>query len=138
MAEASAVKVETKAFTETGAGALDLVAPKQKDTYARASVKLEAGTEFQAGGAAIRPYGRVGATVSSDAKAALFAAAFRGAPAAAAAGFTVNPGLDKTTLDTELGVSVVGRGASGRLAWTGQFGDRTDNQTLSVKIAIPF
>ena len=138
MAEASAVKVETKGFTETGAGALDLVVPDQKDTYARASVKVEAGAEFQAGGAAIRPYGRVGATVSSDAKAALFAAAFKGAPAAAAGGFTVNPGLDKTTVDTELGVSVIGRGASGRLAWTGQFGDRTNNQTLSVKIAIPF
>ena len=65
-------------------------------------------------------------------------AAFQGAPAAAASGFTVNPGLDKTTFDTELGLSIVGSKASGRLAWTGQFGDRTRNQTLSLKIAVPF
>lgn len=50
----------------------------------------------------------------------------------------VNPGLDKTTLDTELGLSIIGAKASGRLAWTGQFGDRTRNQTLSLKLAIPF
>ena len=138
MLEASAVKVETKGFTETGAGALDLVVPGQKDTYGRVSFKVEAGGEFKAGGAAIRPYGRAGLSYSSDAEKALFTAAFKGAPAAAASGFSVNPGLDKTTFDTELGASVIGRAASARLAWTGQFGDRTNNQTLSLKISVPF
>ncbi len=136
--EVSAVKVETKGFTETGAGALNLVVPDQEDTYGRVSAKLEAGGEFKAGGAAIRPYGRVGFTHSSDAEAALFTAAFEGAPAAASHGFKVNPGLDATTFDAELGVGIVGPWASGRLAWTGQFGDRTDNQTLSLKLAVPF
>jgi hypothetical protein len=136
--EASAVRVETKGFTETGAGALNLVAPDQKDTYGRASFKVEVGAEFKTAGAILRPYGRIGATYSSDAEKALFTAAFQGAPAAAAGGFAVNPGLDKTTFDTDLGVSVVGAKASGRLAWTGQFGDRTTNQTLSLKVAIPF
>ncbi|MBO9544588.1 autotransporter outer membrane beta-barrel domain-containing protein [Caulobacter sp.] len=136
--EASAVKVETKGFTETGAGAVNLVVPDQKDTYARASFKVEAGAEFRGRSAVYRPYGRVGATYSSDAEKALFEAAFQGAPAAAASGFTVNPGLDKTTFDTELGLSIIGSKASGRLAWTGQFGDRTRNQTLSLKLAIPF
>ncbi|HWU80678.1 MAG TPA: autotransporter outer membrane beta-barrel domain-containing protein, partial [Caulobacter sp.] len=138
MIEASAVKVETKGFTETGAGAVNLVVPDQKDTYGRASVKVEVGAEFKGRSAVYRPYGRVGATYSSDAEKALFEAAFQGAPAAAASGFAVNPGLDKTTFDTELGVSVIGPKASGRLAWTGQFGDRTRNQTLSLKVAIPF
>ena len=138
MIEASAVKVETKGFTESGAGAVNLVVPDQKDTYGRASFKVEAGAEFRGRSAVYRPYGRLGATYSSDAEKALFEAAFQGAPAAAASGFTVNPGLDKTTFDTELGVSVIGAKASGRLAWTGQFGDRTRNQTLSLKIAVPF
>ncbi|WP_454760314.1 hypothetical protein [Caulobacter segnis] len=138
MVEASAVKIETKGFAETGAGAVNLVVPDQKDTYARASFKVEAGAEFRGRSAVYRPYGRVGMTYSSDAQKALFEAAFQGAPAAAASGFTVNPGLDKTTLDTELGLSIIGSKASGRLAWTGQFGDRTKNQTLSLKLAIPF
>ena len=138
MIEVAGLKVETDGFTETGAGALNLVVPDQDDSFTRVSAKIEAGAEFKAGGAAIRPFTRIGFSHSTDAESALFAAAFEGAPPAAAHGFTVNPGLDATTFDAELGVSVVGPWASGRLTWTGQFGDRTDNQTLSLKLAVPF
>ena len=47
--------------------------------------------------------------------------------------------LDKTTVDAELGVGLANaRGASARLNWSGQFGDRVSNQSLAVKFTVPF
>ncbi|MDO9338283.1 MAG: hypothetical protein Q7T61_17970 [Caulobacter sp.] len=135
--EISHAAVKTDAFQERGAGAVNLVVPEQTEGFTRASAKLEVGTEFAAAGAVVRPYGRVGVSYS-DADKALFAVAFEGAPAAATGGFKVNPGLDKTTFDSELGVAIVGDTVSARFGWSGQFGDRTDNQTFAFKFSKKF
>ncbi|EJL26218.1 hypothetical protein PMI01_04139, partial [Caulobacter sp. AP07] len=138
IAELSHSRIKTDAFTETGAGALNLVAPEQKDRATRLSAKLEVGGEFMQGVTAIRPYARVGATTTLSGKAPLFTAAFESAPGPSGQ-FSVAGRLDKTTLDTELGVSIVNaKGASAKLNWSGQFGDRVSNQSLAVKFTVPF
>jgi hypothetical protein len=136
--ELSHSRITTAAFTENGAGALNLVAPEQTDKAMRLSAKLEVGGEFMQGVTAIRPYARVGATSMLSGKAPLFTANFGSAPVPAGQ-FSVAGRLDKTTLDTELGVNIVSAaGASARLNWSGQFGDRTSNQSLSMKFSVPF
>jgi hypothetical protein len=138
IAELSHSRIKTDAFAEAGAGALNLVAPEQKDRATRLSAKLEVGGEFMQGVTAIRPYARVGATTTLSGKAPLFTAAFESAPGPSGQ-FSVAGRLDKTTLDTELGVSIVGaKGASAKLNWSGQFGDRVSNQSLAVKFTVPF
>jgi len=131
-------RIKTDAFAERGAGALNLVAPKQTDQATRLSAKLEVGAEFMQGVTAIRPYARVGASTTLSGRAPLFTAAFEGTPAPSGQ-FSVAGRLDKTTLDTELGVSIVNaKGASARVNWSGQFGDRLSNQSLAVKFSVPF
>ena len=64
--------------------------------------------------------------------------AFESAPPVSGS-FDVAARLDKTTADAELGVSLVNaKGASAKLNWSGQFGDRLSNQSLAVKFSVPF
>ncbi|WP_165183849.1 autotransporter outer membrane beta-barrel domain-containing protein [Caulobacter soli] len=138
IAELNYARVQTGAFSEKGAGALNLVAPRQDDVSTRASVKLEVGAEFMQGVTAIRPYARIGASQMLSGRAPQFTAAFEGAPPVAGS-FDVAGRLDKTTGDAELGVSIVGaKGASAKINWSGQFGDRVSNQALAVKFTVPF
>jgi len=138
MLEISRMKVSTDGFTETGAGALNLTVPGQSDAFTRVSAKLEVGGTIEGKDMSMRPYGRVGVSHVSDVDDAMFAAAFQGGPSAVP-GFGVNAGLDDTTFDAELGLTAVwAKGGSTRFSWTGQFGDRTDNQTFSFKFTKPF
>jgi hypothetical protein len=138
IAELSHSAVTTHAFNEEGAGALNLVAPRQTDQATRVSVKVEVGGEFMQGVTAIRPYARLGASQTLSGRAPLFTAAFQSAPSASGQ-FSVAGRVDKTTADTELGVSIVSaKGASAKINWSGQFGDRVSNQGLSVKFSVPF
>jgi outer membrane autotransporter protein len=138
IAELSHSEVTTHAFTEAGAGALNLVAPRQEDQATRVSVKAEVGGEYMQGVTAIRPYARIGASQTLSGRAPLFTAAFQSAPTPSGQ-FSVAGRLDKTTLDTELGVTIVNaKGASAKLNWSGQFGDRVSNQSLAVKFSVPF
>ncbi len=50
----------------------------------------------------------------------------------------MNPGLDRTTLDAEAGVAVVGKWGSARLNWAGQLGDRTKSQMVALKFTKAF
>jgi outer membrane autotransporter protein len=114
------------------------VAPKQADQSTRASVKLEVGGEFMQGVTAIRPYARIGASHMLSGSAPQFTTAFEGA-APVAGSYDVAARLDKTTADAELGFSLVNaKGASARVNWSGQFGDRVSNQALAVKFTVPF
>ncbi len=138
MLELSQTAIRTDGFSETGAGALNLVVPDQTDQTSRASARIELGGEFltQDGGA-IRPFARLGASQTLSGNPSVYSASFSGAPA------TVNPfgvraRLDDTTLDSELGVAAVGKLGSAQLKWAGQFGDRTDNQSLSMKFTVKF
>ncbi len=137
MVEASRLKVDTDGFSESGAGPLSLVIPKQNSEYTRVSAKLETGSEFKSGDIAIRPYSRIGVSHLAGGDNDLFAAAFAGAPAGVQ-GFSVNPGLDRTTLDAEAGVAVVSKWGSARINWSGQFGDRTKSQTIALKFTKSF
>uniref|UniRef100_B0T2H8 Outer membrane autotransporter barrel domain protein n=1 Tax=Caulobacter sp. (strain K31) TaxID=366602 RepID=B0T2H8_CAUSK len=138
IAELSHSRITTHAFSETGAGALNLVAPKQEDRATRLSVKLEVGGEFMQGVTAIRPYARIGASQTLSGRAPLFTAAFQSAPTPSGQ-FSVAGRLDKTTADAELGVAIVNaKGVSAKINWSGQFGDRVSNQSLAVKFSIPF
>jgi uncharacterized protein YhjY with autotransporter beta-barrel domain len=138
IAEISHTRIQTDAFAEKGAGALNLVAPKQVDQATRVSAKLEVGGEFMQGVTAIRPYARIGASHMLSGRAPQFTAAFEGAPPVSGS-FDVASRLDKTTADAELGVALVNaRGASAKLNWSGQFGDRVSNQALAVKFTVPF
>ncbi|WP_035018970.1 autotransporter outer membrane beta-barrel domain-containing protein [Caulobacter sp. UNC358MFTsu5.1] len=138
IAEVNYARIQTDAFAEKGAGALNLVAPKQVDQSTRASVKLEVGAEFMQGVTAIRPYARIGASHMLSGSAPQFTTAFEGAPPVAGS-YDVASRLDKTTGDAELGVSLVNaKGASAKLNWSGQFGDRVSNQALAVKFTLPF
>ncbi len=135
--EASHLKVDTDGFTESGAGPLSLVIPRQSDDFTRVSAKLETGAEFAGNGVGVRPYSRIGVSHLAGGDKDLFAAAFAGAPAGVQ-GFSVSPGLDRTTLDAEAGIAVVGRFGSARFSWSGQFGDRTRSQTLALKFTKSF
>jgi uncharacterized protein with beta-barrel porin domain len=138
IAELNYARISTDAFAEKGAGALNLVAPKQVDQSTRASVKLEFGGEFMQGVTAIRPYARIGASQMLSGRAPQFTTAFESAPPVSGS-FDVAARLDKTTADAELGVSIVNaKGASAKLNWSGQFGDRVSNQSLAVKFSVPF
>ncbi len=138
MVELSQTAIRTDGFSETGAGALNLVIPDQTDQASRASARIELGGEFLTGdGGAIRPFGRLGVSQTLSGNPSVYIATFSGAPA------TVNPfGVrarpDDTTLDSELGVAAVGKMGSAQLKWAGQFGDRTDNQSLSMKFTVKF
>jgi uncharacterized protein with beta-barrel porin domain len=99
---------------------------------------MEVGGEFMQGVTAIRPYARIGASQTLSGRAPLFTAAFEGAPTPSGQ-FSVAGRLDKTTADAELGVALVNaKGASARVNWSGQFGDRVSNQSLAVKFTVPF
>ncbi|WP_156390711.1 autotransporter outer membrane beta-barrel domain-containing protein [Caulobacter sp. Root487D2Y] len=138
IAELNWARISTDAFAEKGAGALNLVAPKQVDQSTRASVKLEVGGEFMQGVTAIRPYARIGASHMLSGRAPQFTTAFESA-APVAGSFDVAGRLDKTTVDAELGAALVNaKGASARVNWSGQFGDRVSNQALAVKFTVPF
>ena len=137
MLEVSQLEVDTKGFTETGAGGLGLTIPKQNQQYTRVSAKLEAGSEFESHGAAIRPFARAGVSHLAGGDADLYAAAFAAAPAGTQ-GFSVSPGLDRTTFDAEAGVAIVGKIGSARLSWAGQYGDRTHNQMIALKFTKSF
>ncbi len=50
----------------------------------------------------------------------------------------MNPGLDRTTLDGEAGLALVSRFGSARFSWQGQFGDRTNSQTIALKFTKSF
>jgi uncharacterized protein YhjY with autotransporter beta-barrel domain len=138
IAEINHARISTDAFAEKGAGALNLVAPKQADQSTRVSAKLEVGGEFMQGVTAIRPYARIGASHMLSGRAPQFTTAFESA-APVAGSFDVAGRLDKTTADAELGLSLVNaKGASARVNWTGQFGERVSNQALAVKFTLPF
>jgi len=138
IAEISQTRIQTDAFAEKGAGALNLVAPKQVDQATRVSAKLEVGAEFMQGVTAIRPYARIGASHLLSGRAPQFTTAFEGA-APVAGLYDVAARLDKTTADAELGVSLLNaNGASAKVNWSGQFGDRVSNQSLAVKLTVPF
>ena len=71
-------------------------------------------------------------------RAPLFTTAFEGAPQVAGS-FGVAARLDRTTADAELGVAIVNaKGASAKVNWSGQFGDRVSNQALALKVTVPF
>ena len=137
MVEASRLKVDTDGFSESGAGALSLVIPKQNQQYTRVSAKVESGGEFASGGVGIRPYARAGVSYLAGGNTDLFAAAFAGAPAGVQ-GFSVSPGLDRTTFDAEAGIALVGRIGSARFSWSGQYGDRTHSQTIALRFTKSF
>ena len=135
--EVSGTSVSTDGFTETGAGPLNLVVPGQSTDSARASFKLEVGGEISQGETVARPFARIGVSNLVSGSASPFTAGFEGAPGGVNP-FDVKSRLDKTTFDTELGISAVGAWGSGRLGWAGQFGDRLSNQTFSVKVTMSF
>jgi hypothetical protein len=138
MFEAGYAHVRNGPLAETGAGPLDLVSPAQTQTETRISPKLELGAETVSRGVSYRPYVRAGFTRVLDGDAPLFEAAFSSAPA----GVGTFPGaskLDRTTADAEAGVTIVGStGVSARLGWFGQFGKRTNEQGMALKVTLPF
>ncbi len=137
MLEFSHLNVNQLGFTETGAGGANLKIPNQNGDFNRISAKLEVGSEVASGGAALRPYARVGVSYLASGDKDLYAAAFAAAPSGAQ-GFTVLPGLDRVTLDSEAGLAIVGPTASARLGWSGQFGERTHSQMIALKFTKAF
>mgnify|MGYP007072814972 CR=1 FL=1 len=137
MVEVSRMTVDTDGFTETGAGALNLVVPGQSSDTTRASFKVELGGEFSQGGNVARPYARVGVSSLVSGAESPFTAGFQAAPGGVNP-FDVTSRLDKTTFDAELGVTAVSDRGSARLGWSGQFGDRIANQTFAIKLTVAF
>jgi uncharacterized protein with beta-barrel porin domain len=137
MVEVSQMTVSTDGVTETGAGPLNLVIPEQSTDSTRVSFKVEVGGEFNQGGMDARPYARIGVSSLVSGADSPFTAGFAAAPGGVNP-FDVRSRLDKTTFDTELGVSVVGERGSAKLGWSGQFGDRVSNQTFAVKVTLAF
>ncbi len=85
----------------------------------------------------MRPYSRIGVSHLVGGDRDLYAAAFAGAPTGVP-GFSVGSGIDRTTLDAEAGIAVVGKFGSARFSWSGQFGDRTRSHTLALKFTKAF
>ncbi|MGV8995790.1 MAG: hypothetical protein ACOH12_02450 [Parvibaculaceae bacterium] len=126
-------------FAETGAGPLDLIVASQWYNQANIIPSIELGGEFSLfKETKFRPYASYGITRVLTGSNFSSTASFEGAPAGAPA-FTVSRSLDDTLQNIVLGFDVMdASGFDVRVYYTSILGDTSEQNSVSVKLGLPF
>jgi uncharacterized protein YhjY with autotransporter beta-barrel domain len=132
------VATRAPGYSESGAGALDLVYQDAEQTTVAVTPALEVGARIDLGGGyVLRPFARVGVSLLSNADWSV-AARLRGAPAGVGTFDTTLP-LDDTV--GRIGAGVQLYSASGlelRLLYDGEFSEHVESHAGSLVASIPF
>lgn len=127
----------TGGFTELGAGPLGFVVQDGDNTFGAATLSLELGGRFEAGGAIVHPFVRIGASAFSTDSIDL-SARFEGAPVAAA-DFTVSNRLPESLISGQAGVDLDLPGVTAlRLDYQLREGDGYEDQSFTAKLRFNF
>ena len=134
--EAGLTHVDREGFTETGAGAANLVVASESETFFTLSPSVEIGGDFELdGGMKVRPFVRVGATFISEDNVDT-TAAFAGA---AAQPFTTTVSRDDIFGDVAAGVTFFSEDdLTVRAEYQGRFSDDTMSHGGFLKVQINF
>ncbi|MEL7466036.1 MAG: autotransporter outer membrane beta-barrel domain-containing protein [Pseudomonadota bacterium] len=134
--EAGVTHVDRDGFTETGAGAANLIVASESETFFTLAPSIEIGGDFELeDGMKVRPFVRVGATFISG-ESVETTAAFAGA---AAQPFTTTVSRDDVFGDVATGVTFFSEGdLSVRAEYQGRFSDDTMSHGGFLKIQIKF
>ncbi|MEQ8503648.1 MAG: autotransporter outer membrane beta-barrel domain-containing protein, partial [Sneathiellaceae bacterium] len=131
------VHVRVPAYTETGAGALNMQFDSASDTQVGGTPEIEVGGRLDLGDAILRPYAGIGVTVWNDAKwsqSARLAAAPAGGP-------SIDSSFegDQVVGRAELGLDLVhGSGMAFRAQYGAEMGSDFVSHTGSVRLGIRF
>lgn len=135
MIDLNVTRIETEAFTETGAGAANLSVEGEVHAIYSASPALELGMQIRSGALTFRPYARVGATFFAGA-AYDTTASFVSAPGSV---FTVESVFDTRYVDIAAGVDVLSAsGVDVKLTYDGRFSENSEMHSGGVKASLPF
>jgi len=128
------------AYSENGAGAVNLNVAKARDTYVSVHPAVEVGHERKLGDGdtLVRPYARLGLTHYVGGNEGNFTASLQGAPAGIGP-LMVTSQADTTYTELSLGVDILKKnGFTARLDYTGQFSSTSAARALWMKLAMPF
>jgi len=135
MIDLNATRLETEAFTETGAGAANLSVAARTHAIYFASPALEIGMQFRSGAVTLRPYARFGATFFAGATYET-TASFVSAPGL---GFTVQSAFDTSYVDVAAGVDMLtAAGIDVKLSYDGRFSENSEMHSGGLKASVPF
>lgn len=132
----AATHVRLGGYTETGAGAANLIVASSRDWILAVSPGIEFGMQTAlADGTALRPYIRAGATFL-DTDEVSVETSFAAAPGVP---FTVKGRVENVYGDVEAGVHVLTTsGINVRLDYEGRFADNSRQHAGSVKLSAPW
>ena len=130
--------VHSGAFTETGAGPLNLQLAGHDQGYWRLRPAIEAGSEIDLGGGVwLRPTAKLALNRLASSRISALDSTFEGAPAGLAP-MIIQTRADRTTGETWLGLTLIGRrGVAARLGYMRQFGATTIQQGGQLKVVVP-
>ncbi len=137
--EVAGTVVHSNAFSETGAGPLNLNVAADDHDYWRVRPAVEFGREDKVGADLwLRSTLKLGASQAIAGRSAALAAGFADAPAGVAP-FVIRSKLDATMAEGSVGMSLVNsKGASLKFTLTGQAGHDTHQESGSFKVIWPF
>lgn len=138
MVDAAVTRLELGDFSETSAGAANLVVSGEDTTVFSVSPALEIGTEWWwANGTLVRPFLRGGVTWFSDDDVTV-TASFAGSPAGVSP-FTIRSQVDQVQADVAAGVEMINSEDSAlRLTYDGKLGDTTQIHSVALKGSVKF
>ena len=133
----NATYVHVGGYTETGAGALNLVIDGRSETIYSASPALEIGSEFRMDDTLVRPWVRAGATLFDDTSSTVLAR-FAGTPAGLGT-LSFTSKSDKAFFDLSTGVNFLwDSGVELRLNYDGRFSKNSQEHSGGVKLGFKF
>ncbi len=139
MIDAGVTYVKLGSFSETGAGAANLLVQSHSEVYFTIQPAVEVGAEIaSANGMLIRPFVKAGLSQFVGDSTPEITAVFQGAPVGVAP-FTAIGDIDETFGEVTVGFDFLG--ASGivlRLNYEGRFSSNTEQHGGSLKIKAPF
>ncbi|HVY86554.1 MAG TPA: hypothetical protein VG943_15580 [Caulobacterales bacterium] len=135
-ADLDVYRLHTAAFSESGAGALDLQVVDSDQTLGAASMSVEAGVRYRSGGAVLHPYAQIGETFLSGDHLDLNAR-FEGAPSGSPT-FTVSTPIPDVLVRAQFGFEAQFGFGSIRLEYQAQSGDDYRDNTASAKLRVDF
>ena len=129
--------INVDGFTETGAGALNLLVAPASTTIFSGGPAVEIGATVMAQGLAFRPYAKFGLTFLSE-DAFTTNARFAAAPETIAP-FTTQMRFDDVFADVSAGVQwFSASGINLRLNYDGRFGDSSEQHGVDAKLTVNY
>lgn len=138
LVDLNATYVRRDGYTETGAGAANLIVASADDWLLSVMPAIEFGGQWTDGAGTIwRPFVRAGVSLFADDEVSL-TANFSAAPAGVQP-FVVTSEIGRVFADVEAGVQVLSAaGFNLRTSYEGRFGENTTQHQGSIKLAVPF